>query len=98
MLFLVLAGWAGAGVALVLIWPVRALIACIAAPFGGAIAASLAALWLGRRSKKLGSDKQTTDPGRGPQGQRGPMSKRGWFADLLITSPRLMFSATAPQL
>lgn len=61
MLFLVLAGLAGAGVALMLLWPLGALIACIAAPFGGAIAASLAALWLGRRSKEVGSDKQTTD-------------------------------------
>jgi len=61
MLFLVLAGLAGAGAALALLWALGALIACIAAPFGGAIAASIAALWLGRRSKEVGSDKQTTD-------------------------------------
>lgn len=60
MLFLALAGLVGAGGTLALLWPMGALIACFVAPFGGGIAALLAALWLGGRPIKSPSDDQSS--------------------------------------
>jgi hypothetical protein len=50
MLFIVVSGIIGAGATVFILWHYGAIIACFGAPFGGAIFAGLAALWLGRRS------------------------------------------------
>lgn len=46
MLFIVLLGIIGSGLAFYILWPYGPLMAFLGAPFGGGIAAGLAALWL----------------------------------------------------
>jgi len=54
MLFIVMSGILGAGVTFVVLWPYGAFIAFLGAPFGGALFAALAGLWLGWRSAERG--------------------------------------------
>jgi len=50
MLLIVVVGLLGAGVSFFALCPYGVLVACVAAPFAGSIAAGLAAVWLGWRS------------------------------------------------
>jgi hypothetical protein len=53
MLLIALSGLLGAAAAFfIILWPYGTVIACFGAVFGGSMFAGLAALWLGRTSRK----------------------------------------------